>query len=137
MRTRSQLCLLLPIALACSGTEPTEVQPEFAIMCSPPRATVASYPTISRLKNSSYSKSFTVRNNCSVGVSLTLKSSRTGAIASVGTPSPATMTLAAGTAKSAAVSYRTGAPGSGTVVLTATTTAGRASWGTLYVTVTN
>jgi hypothetical protein len=139
MRTQFKLCLLLSLLVACSGTDsvPTETKPELAVMCSPPRATVSSSPIIPRIRDRNYSTSFTVGNNCSVGLSLNLTGSRTGAVTRVGTPNPSTMTLAAGASKPVVLSYHTGAPGSGTVVLTATTKAGTASWGVLYVNVTN
>jgi hypothetical protein len=139
MRTRSKLWLLLPVAMACSGAEPTstEIKPDFDVMCSPPRANVIAGPPVTRVKNSDSGTKFTVKNNCNVGLDLTLTTSRTGAVASVGAPSPTTMTLAPGTAKAAFVTYHTGSPGTGTVVLTATTELGDVSWGTLQVTVTN
>jgi hypothetical protein len=106
------------------------------VMCSPPRATVTTSAPVTRVKNTNYSNKFTVKNNCSVGIDLDFSTSRTGAVATVGSGgSPAT--LAPGASLSRIVSYHTGSPGSGTVTLTANTDGGASSFGTLQVTVTN
>jgi hypothetical protein len=125
MRPRTMFCLLLPATLACSEKEPspTEVRPEFEATCpSPPRATVTASPTSRTVApNTTGSTRFFVTNNCTQTIpGSTLTSSRTGAVTSVGTPSPATVPAQApGTSATVWVTYTVGSPGSGTVVLNA------------------
>jgi hypothetical protein len=139
MRQQTILSLLLLGGLACSGSEslPTETRPEFTPMCVPPRANVTAGVPVTRVKNSNFSTKFTVKNNCTSTMALTFTTSRTGAVATVTAPSPTTKVLAPGTSVAVFVGYHTGSPGSGTVVLTATTDFGDTSWGELQVTVTN
>jgi len=139
MQIRSKLYLLLPVVLACSGTDitSTDVKPQFAVMCSPPRATIPNLVAVTRAKNSDFTANFTVKNNCGVKLTLTLTASRTGAITRINARSPQSMILPSGTSQAASVSYHTGSPGTGTVVLTATTSRGVPSWGSQTVTVTN
>jgi hypothetical protein len=138
MRPRTMLSLLLPAALACSGREPspTEVRPEFVIAC--PRATITASPTsVTKSPNTTGSTKFIVTNNCTTNlIGLASVSSRTGAVTSVGSPSPSTLgTLAPGASASVLVSFNVGSSGTGTVVLTGTPDLGTASTGTQAVTV--
>jgi hypothetical protein len=125
--------------MACSGAEPTsnEIKPQFSETCTPPKADVVAGVPISRVKNADFGTKFVVQNNCSVELHLTFTTSRTGAVASVGAPSVVTTTLDPGGSVNVFASYHTGAPGTGTVVLTATTSLGDHSSGVLQVTVTN
>ncbi|HZN99062.1 MAG TPA: hypothetical protein VFB61_15115 [Gemmatimonadales bacterium] len=141
MRPRLLLPLLLPVALSCSGGEPspTEIKPEFVPACTPPKPTVTASPTsVSKPASSTGSAKFIVKNNCTVNVNgLTFQSSRTGAVATVGAPSPALVnSIAPGASVAVFVSYTTGAPGTGTVVLTSTTDPGAVSTGAQAVSVT-
>jgi hypothetical protein len=141
MRPRLLLPLLVPIALSCTGGEsgPTEIKPEFLPSCTPPKPTITASPTaVSKAANSPGSTKFIVKNNCTVNVTgLTFQSSRTGAVASVGAPSPAVVnSIAPGASVAVFVGYTTGSPGTGTVVLTSTTDPGAVSTGAQTVTVT-
>ena len=144
MRTSGLVPLLLSaIAVACSGPEPapTESRPEFGTSpCSVP--TVSANPkSVSRPAQSTQQATFTVVDNCG-GANGTweLFATRTGAVSSIVTQSAATVTLTTGQAKTVTVSYTTGSPGSGTVVLQAfienPPAPLRKSSGTLIVTVT-
>ena len=139
MRTRSKLSLLLPVALACSGTDitSTDAKPQFTVMCSPRRATIPNLLEVTRVKDANFTTEFVVKNNCPVRITVTLTASRTGAITKINSRTPHSMILRSGTSQTAFVSYDTGSPGTGTVVLTATTSLGAASWGSQTVTVTN
>jgi hypothetical protein len=141
MRTRTLLSMLTPAVLACSEREPspTELRPEFAVSCTPPRPTVAASPaSVTKAPNSAGSATFFATNNCTVTLTgMTFTSSRTGAVTSVGTPNPATLaTLAPGAGQKVTVSYNVGPSGSGTVVLTARLESDATSSGSQTVTVT-
>jgi hypothetical protein len=58
-------------------------------------------------------------------------------VATVTSSSVASMSLPSGTSQTTFVGFHTGAPGTGKVILTATTDLGAASFGELAVTVTN
>jgi hypothetical protein len=140
MRPHTMLSLLLPAALACSGSDPspTELKPEFVTACTPPKPTVTASPTsVTKSPNTTGSTKFIVKNNCTSNVTdMTFTSSRTGAVTSVGAPSPAILNvLAPGASASVFVTYSVGASGSGMVVLTANS-AGGVSTGSQAVTVT-
>ena len=141
MRPRLLLPLLVPIALSCTGGEPTptEIKPEFVPSCTPPKPTITASPTtVTKAANTTGSARFSVKNNCTVNVTgLTFRSSRTGAVATVGAPSPSTVnSIAPGASILVNVGYTTGSPGTGTVVLTSTTDFGDVSTGAQTVTVT-
>lgn len=138
MRPRTMLSLLVPTALACSGSEPspTELRPQFAPSC--PFASITPNPSsVTKGPGTQGTASFIAKNNCTSTVpGLTFTSSRTGAVTSVGVPSPRVLaSLAAGASVTVSVSYTLGASGSGTVVLTGTTDFGQTSLGTQTVTV--
>ena len=140
MRIRTMLSLLLPAALACSGsnTAPTEAGPEFATACSSPKPKITASPTaVTVLPGARGSTKFVAKNNCAVNlVGWTLTSSRTGAVASVGTPSRSSLpTLSPGQSVNVYVSYVAGTSGTGTVVLLARSRSGSSSFGYQGVTV--
>lgn len=140
MRTRTMVAILLPAALACSGgdTSPTEVRPEFATACSPPKPRITASPTaVTRPAGATSSTKFVATNNCTVNlVGWTLTSSRTGAVVSVGAPSRASLPiLGPNQYVNVYVSYRLGSSGTGTVVLLARSRAGLTSFGYQGVTV--
>jgi hypothetical protein len=124
MRTRTMVALLLPAALACSGskTAPTEDGAEFATACSTPKPKITASPTVvTRAPGTTGTAKFVAANNCTTNlVGWTLTSSRTGAVTSVAAPSRSSLpTLSPGQSVNVYVSYRVGSSGTGTVVLLA------------------
>jgi hypothetical protein len=137
MRRRSLLFLVLPIALSCTGGDPnpTEVKPEFTVKCSPLKVTINNPPAQTKPANTSGSTKFTVTNNCTANIAVDFTTSRTGAVATVGAPSPTSATVLSGQSVAVFVAFTTGSPGTGTAALKATPDLGTVSTGTLTVTV--
>lgn len=133
MRPFAPLAVLLSVLAACSsdGTSPTELKPQFTVHCDPPRLTVIASPSITVPRNTDATARFKVTNNCDVTISAwTASATRTGAVASVGTPNPVNIpTLAPGaTYAYVRVPFHTGSTaGTGTVVLTVTNDMGTVS----------
>jgi hypothetical protein len=134
MRTLAPLAALLSVLAGCSSNDspPTGLKPEFTGHCTPPRLTVVANPAaITRARNTSGSGKFVVTNGCDVTISgWTASATRTGAVASVGTPNPVNIpTLAPGASFSPVlVPFTTGSSaGTGTVVLTVTNDLGTVS----------
>jgi hypothetical protein len=144
MRTSRLLSVLLPsVALACPGPEPspTESRPEFAVACTTP--TVSANPkSVSQPAQATRQVIFTVSAACGAGAAGTweLFATRTGAVSTIAAISAGTVTLTAGQSAPVTVTYTTGNPGTGTVVLEAfienPPAPLRKSSGTLNVTVT-
>jgi hypothetical protein len=140
MRTLTIASVLLPAALACSGssTAPTEAQPEFATACATPKPKITASPTaVIRAPGTTGTAKFVATNNCAINlVGWTLTSSRTGAVTSVAAPSRSSLpTLSPGQSVNVYVSYRVGSSGTGTSVLLARSRAGLTSFGYQGVTV--
>jgi hypothetical protein len=122
MRRHTMFSLLLPAALACSGSEPTAIKPEFATGCTV-LPTFTAPAAASLLTDASSQSLFVLKNNCATTSSgpWDFTASRTGAVSSVGTPSPSFVTMAGGASAKITVPFNTGSTaGTGTVKLTAT-----------------
>jgi hypothetical protein len=121
--------LLVVLALGCSGsgTTPPDENPELPEnpenpeACSTPVG-IAAEPASTTVSARSQAESrFRVSNGCqSSSGPWNLTAIGTGTVVSVGTPSPAVLTLPAGGSQEVAVPLTSGDPGAGTVQLTAT-----------------
>ena len=138
MRTLPTIsALLASFALSCSGDGSAPIEaPED---CTTPVTVTPEPASASILAQSEAQSHFVVSNGCpSSSGPWNMTASGAGAVASVGTPSPSVMTLDGGAAMEVIVPLVSGAPGSGTVQLVATSTGSpsRMSSGTQNVTVT-
>lgn len=125
MRPRTVLCLVLPAAFACSGTDPapTETKPEFAEICTTLPTLTAPGAISIPTQSTGTSGFWALKNNCATTSSgpWDFRATRTGAVVSVNIPSPSWVTLAGGVTAKIGVGFTTGtSTGTGTVTLTAT-----------------
>jgi hypothetical protein len=124
MQRSTALSLLLPVALACSGTDPapTEGKPDLATGCTTlPTLTAPSAMTLPP-QTAGQSKFWLIKNNCpSPSVPWDITVSRTGPVASAGPPSQTVVILDANETQKLTVPFTTGTTtGIGTITLKAT-----------------
>jgi hypothetical protein len=138
MRPRTMLFLFIPVALSCSGDDPalTANRPGFSVTCPPPPLAITATPSSSTTAspNSSGTATFLVSDGCTDGVDVGLIASRSGAVLTVGTPSPSFVSLNSNQSVTVSVPYTVGPSGTGTVVLGSRPTPSTMS-GSLAVTV--
>jgi hypothetical protein len=129
--------LLSAVALACSSDDPsvTGTRPGLSVTCPPPVILIIPSPSsTTRSPNTSATATFTVKDDCADGMDFGLIASRTGAVTTVGTPSPSFLSMNSSQQVTVSVPYTVGASGSGTVVLGSRPTPSQYS-GSLAVTV--
>ncbi len=124
MRIRPIVAVLLTTTLSCTGGEPTEIKPDFAVAAC--GVTVTANPvSVGKPVSTDNTALFVAKNTCgSPSGPVDFTASRTGAVASTSTITPSVIVspgLTAGQSRNVTVAYHTGATaGNGTVVLTAT-----------------